>query len=134
MLPTVFHGHGERKGNSLSNIEDVRMMTVAAIDRQLVNASQIANEDNRLLVRLKAIDVLVKLLERKSRIIGIDQQATKVELKQEVAVRIYEGLEETTDETPAIDVTPERKLIDESIQKVTANWAVLAPFRNWAGQ
>jgi DNA-binding CsgD family transcriptional regulator len=78
--------------NSIHAIEDYRQMCVSQIDRQLANASKIANGGGKANMKLAAIDRIIRLQERKAKVLGLDQETRKVHIQEEIAVRIYPGL------------------------------------------
>jgi hypothetical protein len=95
--------------NSIVLIEEYRQMAVAVIDKAMTKATAISQGPGKPELRLRAIDTIMKLQERKARILGLDQQVQKVHVQEEVAVRIYHGLTEDDMNGKVIDVTPERK-------------------------
>jgi hypothetical protein len=79
--------------NSVQLIEDVRTMHLTQLDKMLVAANKIANGRARAVIRMQAMDRILKIQEQKARVLGLNQEPEKkVKEQRDVIVRIYDGL------------------------------------------
>lgn len=88
--------------NSLQNVEEVRQMELAKLDRldTKLNA-MLAQRNVKSAMKVQIIDRLRNLMELRHKLLGLQQQ--KVENKTDITVRIYKGLDEgDVPETPQI--------------------------------
>lgn len=92
-------------------------MVVAQIDAHIVKMNDIAHGRGKAALKIKATETLIKLWERRNKVLGLEQQAQKVEIKHEQVVRIYEGAppDPVTIDAECIDITPRKEIGNESI-------------------
>lgn len=92
------------QANSLSNVEDVRRMEVAKLDRMEAKLNGMLSQKNiKTALKIQLIRELKDLGQSRHKLLGLQTQ--KIEQKSELTVRIYKGLEEgDVPETPQISV------------------------------
>lgn len=89
--------------NSRETIENVRQIELRRLDQMLETCMKMMkNGRAKAFIRLQAQDRILKIQERRARLLGLDVKQV-VEHKGEVAVRVYHGVE------PA----PELELLEE---------------------
>lgn len=103
--------------NNLQLLEEVREMTISALDKQLHNATKIANGKGKAPIRLQAIDRVIKIQEQRARLLGIFQEPEKrIREQREVVVRIYDGLEGPPPEELQMQPVNELEYVPEPLQ------------------